>query len=41
MQYTGAARSSIVRVKAKAGVQGAEPQIGGGQWAKAPEACAF
>ena len=30
MQYTGAARGSIVRVKAKAGVQGAEP-LGGGQ----------
>ena len=32
MQYTGAARGSIVRVKAKAGVQGAEP-LGGGQGA--------
>ena len=40
MQYTGAARSSIVRVKAKAGVQGAEP-LGGGQGAKPPEANAF
>ena len=30
MQYTGAARGSIVRVKAKAGVQGAEP-LGEGQ----------
>ena len=40
MQYTGAARGSIVRVKAKAGVQGAEP-LGGGQGAKAPEANAF
>ena len=40
MQYTGAARGSIVRVKAKAGVQGAEP-LGGGQGAKPPEANAF
>ena len=40
MQYTGAARGSIVRVKAKAGVQGAEP-LGGGQGAKPPEAYAF
>ena len=40
MQYTGAARGSIVRVKAKAGVQGAEP-LGGGQEAKPPEANAF
>ena len=37
MQYTGAARGSIVRVKAKAGVQGAEP-LGGGQGTKAPKA---
>ena len=40
MQYTGAARGSIVRVKAKAGVQGAE-NLGGGQGAKPPEASAF
>ena len=40
MQYTGAARGSIVRVKAKAGVQGAEP-LGGGQGAKPPEANTF
>ena len=40
MQYTGAARGSIVRVKAKAGVQGAEP-LGGGQGAKPSEANAF
>ena len=40
MQYTGAARGSIVRVKAKAGVQGAEP-LGGGQGEKAPKANAF
>ena len=40
MQYTEAARGSIVRVKAKAGVQGAEP-LGGGQGAKPPEANAF
>ena len=40
MQYTGAARGSIVRVKPKAGVQGAEP-LGGGQGAKPPEANAF
>ena len=36
----GAARGSIVRVKAKAGIQGAEP-LGGGQGAKPPEADAF
>ena len=40
MQYTGAARGSIVRIKTKAGVQGAEP-LGGGQGAKPPEANAF
>ena len=40
MQYTGAARGLIVRVKAKAEVQGAEP-LGGGQGAKPPEANAF
>ena len=38
MQYTGAARGWIVRVKAKSGIQGAEP-LGGGQ--KPPEANAF
>ena len=40
MQYTGRARGSNVRVKAKVGVQGAEP-LGGGQGAKPPEANAF
>ena len=40
LQYIGAARSSIVRVKAKAGVQGAE-RLGGGQGAKLPEANAL
>ena len=40
MQYTGAAPGSIVRVKAKAGVQGVE-SLGGGQGAKPPEANAF
>ena len=33
MLYAGAARGSIVRVKAKAGAQGAEP-LGGGQCAE-------
>ena len=40
MQYTGAARGLIVRFKAKAGVQGAEP-LGGGQGENPPETNAF